>query len=454
MNSINKKIKIAMVSLGCPKNQVDAEMLLANLGKNDFEITVNLNDCDAVIINTCGFIESAKQESIENILECCELKKENKLKCVVVTGCLAQRYHKDIKEEIPEVDVCLGIGNNSQISLVIKEYFDNLKNKKQEKIFKKSNVCELPLEGERMLSTPQFYAYLKIAEGCDNCCSYCAIPSIRGPFRSREKENIIKEAKALANNGVKELIIIAQDTTRYGEDLYGQSKLPELLEELCKIDSLKWIRVLYCYPERISDQLIDVISSQEKIVKYLDIPIQHCNDDILHKMNRKSNRKQLDILFKKLKEKCPEIIIRTTLIAGFPTESENQFENMLEFVRDYKFERLGCFAYSAEEGTKAAQMEDQIDLEIKQSRADMIMEKQFDIMSAFNQKQIGKTFEVVCEGFDKISECYYGRSYMDAPDIDGKIFFTSENTIKQGDFVNVEINDVLDYDLIGKTVLV
>lgn len=439
--------RVGMVSLGCPKNQVDAEHMLFDLKKQGFEIVSDAGLSDVVVVNTCGFIESAKQEAIDTILEFCTLKKEGRIKAVICTGCLAERYKEEVLKEIPELDAVIGIGSNEKLCDVIRDVLCNNK-----------SVCEfdekykLPLEGGRIISTQPFYAYLKIAEGCDNCCTYCAIPSIRGKFRSRRIEDIVAEAKWLAEHGVVEIVVIAQDTTRYGEDLYGESKLPQLLRELCKIDGLKWIRTLYAYPERISDELIETIRNEEKLVKYLDIPLQHCNGQILKKMNRHGDRETLVGLISKIRREIPDIIIRTTLIAGFPGETEEQFEELVDFVKEVEFERLGCFAYSAEEGTAAAKLDGQLDERVKEHRADIIMQEQMFISDRFNEKLLGKDLEVVAEGFDRYAECYYGRSVMDAPEIDGKIFFTSEKRLTEGDFVTVHIDDTLDYDLIGTRV--
>jgi len=438
-----QSIRVGMVSLGCPKNQVDAEILLALLKKGGYELTNDAGNADVVIINTCGFIESAKQESIDNILEFCELKKEGKLRCVVVTGCLAQRYQDEIAKEIPETDVILGIGSNTEIVSAIERALAG------EKVALYGDKLDLPLEGERILSTLPYYAYLKIAEGCSNGCTYCAIPMIRGKFRSREMANIIAEAKELAEKGVKELVIVAQDTTRYGEDLYGESKLPELLEELCKIEGLVWIRTLYCYPERITDRLLDVMAREDKLVKYLDIPVQHCSGSVLRAMNRSGDRESLTTLMKRIRQKVPGISLRTTLIAGFPGETKADFAELMEFVHEIEFERLGCFAYSAEEGTKAAEMENQISEKMKQRRADHIMEQQMFINEKKNRAELGKVKKTIVEGYDRYGGIYFGRTESDAPDIDGKIFFHSENKLKMGEFVNVVVDDVLDYDLIG-----
>lgn len=439
-------IRVGMVSLGCPKNQVDAEHMLYNLREEGCEIIADAALADVVVVNTCGFIESAKQEAIETILEFCTLKEEGRIKAVIVTGCLAERYREEIKTEMPEVDAVIGIGSNELLGTVIKKVLSG-----------EGDICtfgdkySLIIGGRRIISTEN-YAYLKIAEGCDNCCTYCAIPSIRGRFRSRKMESVIDEAKWLASVGFKEIVLVAQDTTRYGEDIYGKPMLAELMREISKIDGLKWIRTLYAYPERITDELIDVIASEEKCVKYLDIPIQHCDGEVLRRMNRAGDEASLRELVKKLRERVPGIILRTTLIAGFPGETEEQFERLCEFVKDVRFDRLGCFAYSAEEGTPAADFSDQIDEEIKQKRADIIMEEQMLISDELNQSYIGKTIEVVTEGFDRYAECYFGRSAMDAPEIDGKIFFTSPCPRALGEYVNVVIDDVMDYDLIGSVV--
>lgn len=439
-------IRVGMVSLGCPKNQVDAEHMLYNLREEGFEIIADAALADVVVVNTCGFIDSAKQEAIETILEFCTLKEEGRLKAVIVTGCLAERYRDEIKAEMPEVDAVIGIGSNELLGTVIKKVLSG-----EGDILTFGDKYSLIIGGRRIISTEN-YAYLKIAEGCDNCCTYCAIPSIRGRFRSRKMESVIDEAKWLASVGFKEIVLVAQDTTRYGEDIYGKPMLASLMSEISKIDGLKWIRTLYAYPERITDELIDVIAREEKCVKYLDIPIQHCDGEVLRRMNRSGDEKSLRELVKKLRERIPGIILRTTLIAGFPGETDEQFERLCEFVNDVRFDRLGCFAYSAEEGTPAADFEDQIDEEIKQKRADIIMQEQMLISDELNQTYIGKTLEVVTEGFDRYAECYFGRSAMDAPEIDGKIFFSSPVPRMMGEYVNVYIDDVMDYDLIGSVI--
>ncbi len=438
-------VKIGMVSLGCNKNQVDAERMLYKIKEAGYQLVADAALSDIVIVNTCGFIESAKQEAIETILEFGKLKEEGRIKKIIVTGCLAERYKEEVAELLPEADAVIGIGCNDDILNVIDKVLAN-----QRPLEFANKLC-LPMEGGRVQTTLPFYSYLKVAEGCSNCCTYCAIPAIRGKFRSVPMETLIEEAKGLAEHGVKELNIIAQDSTRYGEDLYGESKLPELLTELCRIDKLKWIRILYCYPERITDKLLDVIAKEDKIVKYIDVPIQHCCEDILKKMNREGNEEYLRALMTKIREKVPNVTIRTTLITGFPSETEEQFNQLADFVRDMRFDRLGCFPYSQEEGTKAAEMPDQLDEETKQRRADVIMEQQQIIMAQNNEKMIGKTIEVVTEGFDRYGECYFGRSAADAPDIDGKIFFRSpERKLTSGSFVKVNITETLDYDLIGE----
>ncbi|MBQ7187214.1 MAG: 30S ribosomal protein S12 methylthiotransferase RimO [Ruminococcus sp.] len=439
--------RVGMVSLGCAKNQVDAERMLYMLKEEGFEIVADAALADVVIVNTCGFIESAKQEAIDTILEFCTLKQEGRIKAVICTGCLAERYRGEVMKEIPELDAVVGIGKNSEIVRIIRDIYAG-----EQEITEFGEKEALDIEGERVLSTQPFTAYLKIAEGCDNCCTFCAIPLIRGRFRSRPIENIVAEAKHLAANGITELVVIAQDTTRYGEDIYGESRLPELLRELCRIDGIRWIRTLYAYPERITDKLLDTIASEEKLVKYLDIPLQHCNEEILRRMNRGGSRESLAALIKKIRERIPGVILRTTMLTGFPGETEEQFTELCQFVKEMKFERLGCFAYSAEEGTPAAEFEDQVPIKIKEKRSEIVMEEQMFISDRFNESQLGKTLEVVTEGFDRYAECWFGRSAMDAPEIDGKVFFTSDRKLAIGEFVNVTIDDVMDYDLLGTRV--
>ena len=437
-------VRVGMVSLGCAKNRVDAEMMLYTLREAGFELVADVAMSEVAIVNTCGFIEDAKQESIDEILELASLKKEGRIKAIIVTGCLAERYQTEVMKELYEVDAVVGLGANTRIAEIIHEV---LAGNKQEAFPDKEN---LPLCGGRVRSTPFYYAYLKIAEGCDNCCTYCAIPQIRGRFRSRPMDDILREAEELSRKGVKELILIAQDTSRYGEDLAGKSLLPELLTKLCAIENVKYLRVLYCYPERMTDELIGVFAKEEKILKYIDIPMQHCSSRILKLMNRHGDRKSLSDLVKKLREQIPGIVIRTTLMTGFPSESEEDFTELSEFVNEMKFERLGCFAYSAEENTAAARMKEQLDETVKKHRRDIIMDQQQAIMAENAQKQIGKTIHVICEGFDRYAECYFGRSRADAPEVDGKVFFVTEGEKPRiGDVIRVEITDTLDCDLMG-----
>lgn len=438
--------KIGMISLGCPKNQVDAEILLAKLAEGGFEITNDVDGADAVIVNTCAFIEDAKKEAIENILDMAELKKEGVIGKIIVTGCLAERYKEEILSEIPEIDAVVGIGSNADICDVCRRVLSG----ETVKTFGEK-TC-LPLSGERLLTTPPWFAYLKIAEGCSNHCTYCAIPSIRGEFRSRPAEEILEEAKTLAENGVKELVVVAQDTTRYGEDLYGKSALPALLKALSQIEKLQWIRVLYCYPERISDELIDVMASSDKILNYLDIPIQHADAAVLKAMNRKGDKECLLALLKKIREKMPDVVLRTTLITGFPGETEEAFETLCEFVKEARFDRLGCFAYSTEEGTPAALLPDQIDEDVRKERGEVVMEQQYRIFEEKSQELVGKILPTVVEGYDAYTDSYYGRTWRDAPEIDGQVHFTCGYELQDGDFVEVEIFEVQDYDLIGEVV--
>lgn len=440
-------IKVGMVSLGCAKNQVDGEMLMAALKNGGFETVADAALADIAIVNTCGFIDSAKKESIDEILELAKLKEEGRIKKLVVTGCLAERYREEVHKELPEVDAVLGIGANGKIvdalqKMMAGEFVEEFPEKE-----------EMPLYGDRELSTPSWSAYLKIAEGCDNRCSYCAIPMIRGGYRSRTMESIEAEARQLAADGAKELVLIAQDTTRYGVDLYGEYSLAKLLRRLCKIDGVRWIRFLYGYPDAVTDELLDVMATEEKVVKYIDLPLQHASGKILKAMNRAGDRASLTALMKKIRERVPGVILRTTLIAGFPGETEADFTELAEFVKDVQFDRLGCFAYSQEEGTPAAELPGQIDQEEKERRAEIIMETQGRIMEKKGQAYIGQTLEVLVEGFDRYAECWFGRSAMDAPDVDGKVFFTAGGKRPvYGSFVRVEVEDCIDCDLFASLV--
>ncbi len=439
-------IKVGMVSLGCSKNLVDSERMLYKLRAHGYELVTEPGLADVAVVNTCGFIQSAKEEAIENILELVKLKEDGTLKKIVITGCLVERYRDEAAELFPEADAVVGIGADKDIIDVLDHVLAG------ERYISFPQKTELELTGKRIISTLPFFTYLKAAEGCSNCCTYCAIPMIRGKFRSVPMEELIKEAEFLAENGVTELIVVAQDTTRYGEDLYGESRLPELLKRLCRIAGLRWIRTLYCYPERITDELLTVIAQEEKLVKYLEIPIQHCNEDILRRMNRYGSRKTLEDLFAHIREMIPGVILRTTLITGFPGETEEQFNELADFVSKVKFDRLGCFAYSQEEGTKAAEYPDQIDEETASHRADILMEQQMLISAENNQKLMGCELETVVEGFDRYAECWFGRTRMDAPDIDGIIFFTGNRKFSIGEYVTVRITDTLDYDLIGEVI--
>ena len=439
-------VKVSMVSLGCPKNQVDAEMMLKTLADAGFEISTEESEADAIIINTCGFIEEAKQEAIENILEAAQYKKNGKCKALIVTGCLAERYKDDVTKEIPEADVCVGIGSNGNIAEIVKAALD------KKAVNSYGDKLSLDLNGDRILGGYSFSTYLKIGDGCDNCCTYCASPQIRGRMRSRTIEDCVSEAKRLADRGVTELIVVAQDTTAYGTDIYGKPMLTELLKELVKIEKLHWIRTLYTYPERITDDLLELIAKEKKLCKYLDMPIQHVNGEILKKMNRKGDENSLRALIERIRSKVPDITLRTTLITGFPGETEEQFTQLAQFVKDIKFDRLGCFPYSAEENTVAANMPEQIEEQTKVDRMESIMETQLAVNNEKNNEKIGKIFEVLIEGYDDYIRCYYGRSYADAPEIDGKIFFISGRPLKIGDYVKVKINDTVEYDLLGELI--
>ncbi len=439
-------IKVGMVSLGCSKNLVDSERMLYKLKQNGYELVTEPGLADIAVVNTCGFIKAAKEEAIETILELVALKADGTLKKIVITGCLTERYREEAAELFPEADAVIGIGNNKDIVDILNEVMNG------ERVVKFGSKLDAEMTGDRIISTLPFFTYLKIAEGCSNCCTYCAIPMIRGKYRSVPMEDVLAEAKKLAENGITELVVIAQDTSRYGEDLYGESKLPELLKELCKIEGLKWIRTLYCYPERITDELLDTIASEEKLVKYLEIPIQHCDGDILSAMNRWGDEEKLEALFARIRSKIPNVVLRTTLITGFPGETEEQFNALAEFVDRVGFDRLGCFPYSPEEGTKAAGFDNQVDEDVAAHRADIIMEQQLERSYDNNKNLMDAELEAVVEGYDRFGECFFGRTALDAPDIDGKVFFISENPLKIGDYVKIKITDTLDYDLIGEVI--
>ena len=433
-------IKVGMISLGCSKNQVDAERLLATLAREGYEICSDMTECDAVIVNTCGFIEDAKKESIDTILECCAAKGEGRLKCVAVTGCLAERYRAELASEIPEVDVVLGLGGNRRIGEAIREAV------KGNHFIEYGEKESLSMEGERILANEPWFAYVKVAEGCDNRCSYCAIPLIRGRFRSRPMENILEECRRLAESGVTELNLVAQDTTRYGEDLYGESRLPELIDAVCALEKVHWVRVLYCYPDRVTDRLIETIARQPKAVHYFDIPVQHASAHVLRDMNRRGDKQSILALCRSIRERIPDVVLRTTLIAGFPTDTEQDFAELCELVEEARFDRLGCFAYSQEEDTPAGVMA-QLPEELRRRRAEIVMELQMSAAFDFADRCVGRTLEVLVEGYEDGQ--YFGRSYMDAPDIDTKVYFTSEEELTPGSYVPVLITDACEYDLIG-----
>ena len=433
--------RIGMISLGCAKNQVNAEQMLYLLQEAGYTLLPSVEGADVVIINTCGFIDSAKSEAIDNILAMGALKAEGVIGKILVTGCLSQRYQQEILQELPEVDGVLGTGSYGGVVGAVRALLNG------ERVCQFGDIDAPVDEVDRVLTTPRHYAYLKIAEGCDNRCSYCVIPSLRGKFRSRTMEDCLYEARRLAEDGVRELIVVAQDTSRYGIDLYGERRLPELLRELCRIEKLHWIRVHYLYPDELSDELIDVIASEPKIVNYMDIPIQHVNPLILKKMNRRGTREELDALFAKLRERIPDVVIRTSIITGLPYEGEAEFEELCDWLREHKLERVGAFAFSPEEGTAAAKM-DYPDEEVAVRRAEIVSQLQSGIMDAYNAARIGTVMEVLCEGRDGESGKYFGRTYADSPDIDGRVLFDADGA-QEGDFVSVRITDTLDGELIG-----
>ena len=446
-------MKVGFVSLGCPKNQLDTEVMLHEVALAGYEITPDETEADVVIINTCGFIESAKKESIENILDIAWLKKNRTLRAIIVTGCLAERYRESILEELPEVDAVLGVGSIHNIVEAIEAVTIKKKKGSRRKYTSFEDKETVRLGGDRILTTPEYTAYLKIAEGCDNRCAYCAIPSIRGKFRSRTIEDIVKEAKDLDALGVRELNIVAQDITRYGLDLYGSYKLAELLRAITDNTSIPWIRLLYCYPDKITDELVAEIRDNDRILKYIDMPIQHISDNMLTAMNRHGDSTMIRGVIKKLRDEIPDIVIRTTFIVGFPGESESDFEELCEFVKESRFEHLGVFPYSREEDTPAYDFENQIDEQIKQDRADIIMREQLEINTQNNEKAVGKTITVLCEDYDPVASVHFGRSSADAPEIDGKVYFKAERRIAPGSFVKVKIREALDYDLFGRAIL-
>lgn len=438
-------IKVGMVGLGCPKNQVDAELMLGFLADAGYTLVEDAAMADVAIVNTCAFIESAKAEAIEEILELATLKKEGRIKTLLVTGCLAERYRDDVLEEIPEVDAVIGIGAHHEIAEAVERSLQ------KERFGLYGEKEALQMCGRRIQTTLPYYSYLKIADGCNNRCAFCAIPLIRGKFRSRPMEELVEEAEKLARRGVKELTVIAQDTTEYGSDLYGERKLPELLTRLCGVEGLAWIRVLYCYPEKITDELLDVIATQPKICKYIDMPIQHVSKKMLRAMHRPGDRETLSALIAHIREKIPGVTLRTTLMTAFPGETQEDFEELIDFVRETKFERLGCFIWSPEEDTPAFDLPDRVAEETAAQREESILDEQSRVTDAWCESMIGQELDVIVEGFDRLAECFFGRSQADAPEIDGKIFFdTDGKKYAMGEFVRVEITDSMGGDLVGR----
>lgn len=453
----NKKALISFVSLGCDKNSIDSEIMLKLLADHHYEITKYDEEADVIVVNTCAFINDAKEESINTIIEMGGYKEDGNCKALVVTGCLAQRYADDILRELPEVDAVVGTGSYEKIVQVVDEVLAKKEETAPVKVLDPLEERNLEVT-DREIITPGYFEYLKIAEGCNNHCTYCIIPKLRGRYRSRSREAILKEAKALADGGVKELMIVAQDITKYGIDLYESYRLPDLLRELCRIDGLEWIRLLYCYPEDVTDELIEVMASEEKIVHYIDIPIQHCSDIVLKRMARHHNKQMLCELLEKLRSRIPDIAIRTTLITGFPGETEEEFGEMMDFVRESRFDRLGVFKYSQEENTAAALMKDQIDEDVKEEREAKLMELQKDISSEISASLIGMELTALIEGRIPEEEeeegvmVYSARTWRDAPDIDGFIFITSDRELNSGDMVRCRVVGSYEYDLIGELV--
>ena len=433
---------IGFISLGCAKNQVDCERMMYRVQEAGHTVCAGIVGCDVVVINTCGFIDSAKSEAIDYILEMAALKAEGLVGKILVTGCLSQRYQEEILKELPEVDGILGTGSYHKIVSAIEELLaDN-------QIVDFDSINEPEEETGRVLTTPEHYAFLKIAEGCDNRCSYCVIPSLRGKFRSRTMDDVLYEARLLADSGIKELIVVAQDTSRYGLDLYGKRMLPELLTELCKIDGFHWVRIHYVYPDEITDELIETMAREPKIVKYLDIPIQHCNNKILKLMNRRGDGAFLRELFGKLRAKMPDIVLRTSVITGLPGEGEEEFKELCEFLKEMKLERVGAFAFSPQEGTPAYDM-DYPELSVAQQRAEILEQIQSRIMDDYNASFIGKTVEVLVDGFNEEFGQFYGRTYGDSPDIDGRVWIATEEALSEGSFLNITIDGLVDGDLSG-----
>lgn len=444
--------KISFVSLGCDKNLIDSEIMLGLIDEEGYSITYDDSEADVIIINSCGFIMDANQEAIDKILEMADYKRDGNCKALIVTGCMAQRYKDEIFDSLPEVDAVVGTGDFENIGIVIKRLLEG--EKQVELVTDKEHLLNPDNSYKRIITTTGGFSYLKIAEGCDNHCTYCTIPSLRGHYRSRTIESLVKEASILAEKGVRELILIAQDTSLYGQDLYGEKALPKLLRKLSEIEDIKWLRILYCYPENMTDELIDEMANNPKVLHYVDMPIQHSEDRILKLMGRRSTKEGLKMTINKMREKMPDMCIRTTLITGFPTETDEEFEAQCQFIKDIGFDRLGVFTYSAEEGTPAARMKGQIDEEIKAERKDYILKLQRGISADICEKYTGRTLEVIVEGKIDGDEdnIYCGRSYRDCYEIDGFVFFKSDEELIAGDFYNIKITEAGDYDLIGERI--
>ena len=438
--------KVGFISLGCSKNLVDTEVMLRSLHDAGYEITPDESEAEVIVVNTCGFIESAKKESIDNILDVAWLKKHGKCKHIIATGCLVERYREEVMKELPEVDALLGVGSLSHIVDALRAV------ERGEKYMSFEDKETSPLGGERLLTTPEYSAYLKIGEGCDNRCTYCAIPLIRGHFRSRPMESLVAEAKELEALGVKEINLIAQDSSRYGLDLYGEYKLAALVRRLTEETTIPWIRILYCYPDKITDELIEEYRTNDRLVKYMDIPIQHISDTVLERMNRHGRKKLIVDTVNKLRERVPGVVLRTTAMVGFPGETEEEFAELCEYVKAAKFDRFGAFTFSPEEGTVAATMDGQIDEQTKQDRYDTLMQTQLTVTEELNARRIGSTLTVLTEGYDSAAGIHYGRSFADAPDVDGKVYVRAKERIPEGTFVSVKIEESLDYDLVGSAI--
>ncbi len=439
--------KVGFISLGCSKNLVDTEVMLYKLHKAGFEITPNEEEAEIIVVNTCGFIESAKRESIDNILDCASLREWGKCKYIIATGCLVERYREEIFEEMPEVSALLGVGSLEDIA----EACEAVMRGEKYSSFKDKETSALG--GDRIITTEPHTAYLKIAEGCDNRCTYCAIPLIRGKLRSRPIEDIVAEAKDLESMGVKEINLIAQDTTRYGLDLYGEYSLARLVRAITKETDIPWIRLLYCYPDKITDELIEELRTNDRLLKYMDIPVQHISDSVLERMNRHGDGKTIRDAIKRLREGVPGIVLRTTAMVGFPGETEEDFTELCEFVKECRFDRFGAFTFSPEEGTAAADMDGQIDEQTKQDRYDILMQTQLTVAEEKSAEHVGECISVLCDGYDTVAEIYYGRSFADAPDVDGRVYFKSKRKISAGAFVQVKVTEALDYDLVGEVIV-